>query len=52
VKPQAKSAKEIDNEVLERLPYWVRELLAMMEEVARVKARGPQAPSASSSGTP
>jgi len=41
----------IEGEVLERLPYWVRELLRMMEEVERSKGRRP-APPASSSGTP
>ena len=45
-----KQAKGFDKEVLEKLPFWVRELLAMVEEVE--KARKPRAPSASSSEAP
>ena len=44
-----KNAKGIDKEVLERLPFWVRELLAMVEEV---KEKKPRSPSASSSEAP
>lgn len=43
--------KEIDKEVLVRLPFWVRELLAMVEEAEKVKAK-PRVPSAFSSEAP
>ncbi|MEM3383821.1 MAG: hypothetical protein QXD42_05080 [Nitrososphaerales archaeon] len=44
--------KDIDKEVLEMLPYWVHEMLKMIKEAERVKAKKARAPSTSSSGTP
>jgi len=45
--PKAKQDEELDEEVAKRLPYWVRELLRMLEE-----AKKSRAPSASSSEAP
>ena len=42
-----KRAEVLDEEVAKRLPYWVRELLKMLEE-----AKKSRAPSASSSEAP
>ncbi len=33
-------SESLDKEVLERLPYWVRELLKMLEEVKKPSAKG------------
>jgi hypothetical protein len=43
---------ELDPEVLKRLPYWVKEILSMLEQLNRKDAKQSRTPSSSSSGDP
>jgi hypothetical protein len=36
----SKTEQGFDEEVLERLPFWVRELLAILDEVKKEKKQG------------
>jgi hypothetical protein len=39
MKVSSKTEQGFDKEVLERLPFWVRELLAILEEVKKREER-------------